>query len=936
MSEIRVNRITNRSGLGTITVSDAGLQFTGNTGVGTDTADYTMVVGNVGAGGTQLWVNGDARVTGILSVGQGTITLDPNNNMIKLGGTTMHQDSGTGDTILMKDGAYNPFRASRYLIDDVTVINKDRGINAGVGTFTSANITGNLNVGGTLTYEDVTNIDSVGVITARSGVNIGTGSSISSPGSNILTFGTGNAERVRITSDGKVGIGTIAPSEQLHLLNSSESVIRVHTTGASSPATLELRSPSNGRVDFRALTGDAAGRILYSHVDDSMRFSTKTPGGSRVEKLHITSTGRIQQFGNNEDISMDASASGQLMLDGNGYSFGIAMGDNHTALYHNSSSRDLVFGTNETERLRITSAGNVGISENNPQALLHLNNGANSAIMLGNTTHGYKLRANVTSSNDYGFLIEDEDGVDLYRVTSSTGTTDPNTHRFYTGGAERLKIDSTGRILQGISSAKLGFFNDGNAAPVHQIQGSTYYTTAFSIFRDGAGQSGPNFILAKGREAIVQDDDILGTISFQGHDGTTELVEGVQIQARVDGTPGSNDMPGRLIFNTTSDGASLPTERMRIQHDGKVSIGGMQAYTAFEVKGHSTNWGSAVYGMTLSGDRDISTGYAGSGILLGGEYKTGDSETTTFAYISGVKENTTTNNTAGSIRFGTRPNGGTPTEALRINSAGNVNIGGGQDNGRLTIQGTSAYSGAALYLYEYTKQSTGGIRVIGGETSVEIIGEDSGTHGADVMLRYANDGFIMNANPTDDTLDINAFTASANGFTSHATGGNQSYWKQIAKFHRTGGISFNGDTAAVNRLDDYEEGTFTPAITAGYSGISNAGGWTPKGYYVKVGNLCHVSITFYVSTTGYSSSTRIRISNLPFIGNSNSSNFAGTLNFGFGNIAVTNYNNLAWYIPDNQHYCELYSMHGGAGYNSYASANLSSDWIQISGTYTVD
>ena len=45
-----------------------------------------------------------------------------------------------------------------------------------------------------------------------------------------------------------------------------------------------------------------------------------------------------------------------------------------------------------------------------------------SGVYLGNTTHGYKLRANVSSSNDYGFILSMLDnGVDLYRVTSSTG-----------------------------------------------------------------------------------------------------------------------------------------------------------------------------------------------------------------------------------------------------------------------------------------------------------------------------------------------------------------------------------------------------------------------------------------------------------------------------------------------------------------------------------
>ena len=57
----------------------------------------------------------------------------------------------------------------------------------GVGTFS-----GNVSVGGTLTYEDVTNIDSVGVVTARSGIRVGAGESISAVSGTIYYYGDGS------------------------------------------------------------------------------------------------------------------------------------------------------------------------------------------------------------------------------------------------------------------------------------------------------------------------------------------------------------------------------------------------------------------------------------------------------------------------------------------------------------------------------------------------------------------------------------------------------------------------------------------------------------------------------------------------------------------------------------------------------------------------
>jgi hypothetical protein len=71
---------------------------------------------------------------------------------------------------------------------------------------------------------------------------------------------------------------------------------------------------------------------------------------------------------------------------------------------------------------------------------------------------------------------------------------------------------------------------------------------------------------------IIQDDDQMGIISFQGTDGT-HFLEGASIRADIDGTPGANDMPGRLEFHTTADGADAGTERMRIESDGDVVIG---------------------------------------------------------------------------------------------------------------------------------------------------------------------------------------------------------------------------------------------------------------------------------------------------------------------------------------------------------------------------
>ena len=85
-----------------------------------------------------------------------------------------------------------------------------------------------------------------------------------------------------------------------------------------------------------------------------------------------------------------------------------------------------------------------------------------------------------------------------------------------------------------------------------------------------------NFLRSRdnfGGNSAVINGSRLGQLNFGGYDGTDYESFGAAIYAEVDGTPGSNDMPGRLVFSTTADGASSPTERMRINKAGAVLIG---------------------------------------------------------------------------------------------------------------------------------------------------------------------------------------------------------------------------------------------------------------------------------------------------------------------------------------------------------------------------
>jgi hypothetical protein len=98
---------------------------------------------------------------------------------------------------------------------------------------------------------------------------------------------------------------------------------------------------------------------------------------------------------------------------------------------------------------------------------------------------------------------------------------------------------------------------------------------AFSAARWTADASGCFLDIGKSRGTsvgsftVVQANDAIGQIGFYGADGT-DFAQAASIAAAVDGTPGDNDMPGRITFSTSADGSASPTERMRIDSAGVV------------------------------------------------------------------------------------------------------------------------------------------------------------------------------------------------------------------------------------------------------------------------------------------------------------------------------------------------------------------------------
>jgi len=169
-----------------------------------------------------------------------------------------------------------------------------------------------------------------------------------------------------------------------------------------------------------------------------------------------------------------------------------------------------------------------------------------------------------------------------------TGTPSVTTTNLYNTGGNLtwpLQIRALTRLesLQTYTDVSLVEASYATMPVLVQINGSSSQGPVF--YGGGATASGVIQTFARSRStdgstaAVVHSGDVLGGITFVGDDGTDLVSVGATIRAEVDGTPGSNDMPGRLLFLTTADGAATATERLRIASDGLATFANQTAFS---------------------------------------------------------------------------------------------------------------------------------------------------------------------------------------------------------------------------------------------------------------------------------------------------------------------------------------------------------------------
>ena len=362
-----------------------------------------------------------------------------------------------------------------------------------------------------------------------------------------ITNGTSN-ERMRITSAGRLIIGTTTASSAG---NSQYSLFEVsgNTSGATGPGHITIK---RGTASASLSNGDTIGRLIFSGLD----------GGDFA----------FIQASVDADNTTDFPA--RLMF------YTCADG-----------------ATSATERMRIDHSGKVGINNTSLNAdfsVSNSNTSQNSAFVDIGKAGGNRFKLGYEGNNCFfGGTASTAMFIFKNNVTQSENP--------QASGNERMRIDGYGRLMVGTTTSTS---NQSGRLNVFGTDGDSAFV---SIRRGSDNASGPRFAMCKNRNTtdgsysggIVQDGDILGTIHFYANDGQG-FEEGAAIQATIDGTPGSNDVPTMIKFQTTPDGSDTKQERMRIKQDGNVAIGKTSNFGNGGTTGIELNGGSH-YSMFVRG-----------------------------------------------------------------------------------------------------------------------------------------------------------------------------------------------------------------------------------------------------------------------------------------------------------------------------------------------
>jgi hypothetical protein len=494
----------------------------------------------------------------------------------------------------------------------------------GDGTITTAKLAGNLTV----------DLDS-GSASAPS-LTFDPNTGIYSPGEDEVAVSTGGTGRLFVDSTGRVGIGTSSPQSPLTVGATTDfgAIVKISRTDTNFNSGMLVLGNGNSTDNYVGVwRGDAnsvttGGQYLNLGGYDGIVFAAGASAlGAQTERMRIDSSGRVG-IGTSTPatvVDIEASADAYITIqpgttDGNvGLLINNSAGTQKGVILYDTDDNYMLLSTENTERMRIDSAGRVGIGTSTVTGFSDY-----TTVQLGSSSSGSALRL-VASGDTPG-----TDDFVIYKNTSGSylrSYGDPIV--FFGNSSEYGRWDTSGRLLVGTSTSR----SAGEVTAQIQLEGTTFDAASLNLISNPGAVAGgvAHITLAKSRSStiggttVVASGDNLGRIQWAGADGTDLDSVAAEIKCEVDATPGANDMPGRLVFSTTADGASSPTERAKITNAGYFKAtstgdyyGGTSGYhesrtglanNVSHLFSHSASTG-AVYGIqiTYAQNKGTSTG----------------------------------------------------------------------------------------------------------------------------------------------------------------------------------------------------------------------------------------------------------------------------------------------------------------------------------------